>query len=92
MLTTAIQLESQGNVRRALDALFQHIDDMAKAEKILFMDEVDISSMGSHLLIGLLVITRHEDHPSRVRLAFRIRDRLNVVAPLKADRLLEGLE
>ncbi len=95
-LQYAIALERAGNHRRALDRLYDLADELSGDTKLYdsLLQGVDVNAMGSHLLVGLLTISRPDrDHlPSRNALVERVRERLQVLAPGRVEKLLTGID
>lgn len=80
--------------RRALDHLYSGIDIFYKTREYrglgIFLSVADFSFLSTHLLVGLLSILQH--HKTEIEayphIYQRVKDRLQVLAPDRIDRLL----
>ena len=94
----AVALEKVGKKRRALDLLYRLVDSYFRRDDFAgcdsFLARVNVGSMGTHLMVGLLTVTaiERERLPSRKSLVAQIRRRMEKVAPDRMERLLSGLE
>ena len=88
----------EGRTARALDVLFDHIDDMLCDGEFQRCDEViqhiDLERLNTSLLVGVLSITlaAREKLNHRRQVVEAIRKRLEILAPGRVEPLMQGLE
>ena len=86
-----------GHIDRAVDIVFDQIDDLLIAENFGRCNEllltVDPQRLDTHLMVSVLSITKSAACrlPNRAILFHRVEERLRVVAPDRIVRLLDGL-
>lgn len=90
-------LVQDGETDRAVDVLFDRIDDLLIAEDFGRCNDlllvVDPKRLDTHLLVSVLSVTKSaaERLPNRPTLVRRVEERLSRVAPDRIERLLNGL-
>ena len=97
-LVDVYALCSQQNTDAAMDALFTGIDGLLTQQDYercdALLQSIDLQRLSASLLVGVLAITLAAAQHLRQRqdVARRIANRLKELEPIRAERLLDGLQ
>lgn len=84
----------QNQERKAVDILYEKVDDLLVEKKFLQCDDllqtIDLKRLNSNLIVSILAMTKNaaEDLPYRKKLLRRSRTILDSITPGRAERLL----
>lgn len=90
-------LVAQRKIDEAIDILFRHVNEMLCRNEFVLCNDllytVDLKRLDTNLLVGLLTITlpASTELPFRAKLVKRIEEKLRILAPGRAERILNGL-